>query len=90
MKIGGLRILREDLAGDILNFCITNNLFSEPELANVSADSLAKQLEYKQSVEQIIQILISKSSTVDYVDLRQLQELLIELNEIRLDLEQIE
>ena len=90
MKIGGLRILREDLADKILNFCITNNLFSEPEMTNVSVESIARQLEYKESVEAIIQILIEKSSNLSYVDLKNLQMLLIELNEIRLDLEQVE
>ena len=90
MKIGGLRILREDLADKILNFCITNNLFSEPEMTNVSVESIARQLEYKESVEAIIQILIEKSSNLSYVDLKNLQMLLIELNQIRLDLEQVE
>ena len=90
MKIGGLRISRDELAGNIIDFCTANNLFSEPELTNISVDTIANQLEYKESVEQIIQTLIERSSNLNYVDLKKLQELLIELNEIRLNLEQSE
>ncbi|MDR0469717.1 MAG: hypothetical protein LBH09_07060 [Peptococcaceae bacterium] len=89
MKIGGLKISRDELAESILSFCVTNNLFSEPELMNMSAESIANQLEYKHMVEMIIQILIEKSSKMEYIDLKKLQELLIELNEIRHDLAQL-
>ena len=88
MKFGGLRILREDLAGKIIDFCISNNLFSAPELENVSVDSLEKQLEYKAFVEHLVQLLISKVSTMQHADLIQLQELLVELSKISIELDQ--
>ena len=87
MKIGWLKIARDELSVDILNFCAKFNLFSEPELAGVTADSLSKQLEYKDFINQLALLLTQRACTAENVDLIRLKALLTELEQVKKDLE---
>jgi len=87
MKFAGLRILKDELAGEVINFCITNNLFSEVELSGVSVDSLARQLEHKEFIDTLIQALIERSCDIKIVEVDVLKKLLVELVETKIDIE---
>ena len=79
----GLKKRRNELAKRLIDFCVANDLFNEPEMITITVDTIAWQLEYKWSLERLIQTLIVRASSKDSIDLEGLKELLKELQVLR-------
>ena len=90
MKMGGLKIKREELAERLISFCMTNGLLSDSEIIDTTAEMVAGQLESRWFLEKIITMLMARANYMDSADLRQLKELITELQEIKTDLEYYE
>ena len=85
MKIGNLGLNRDCLAEKYINFFKTYSLFTELEIISVSVDTITAQMEYAWFVEILIEMLITRASNKDNINLEELKELLLGLKELSLD-----
>ena len=87
MRITELKISREGLAEKLINFCISNGLFSEQEMLYTTVETIAWQLDSSWLVEGLIQAIILRASYKQNIDLRELRDVLCLLQELKYELE---
>jgi len=79
---------RKELVEKIVEFCFETGLFDESLLSKIETKVMIEScLEKVEMVETIINIIILKSRTYKNLDIKKLKVLLIELENVRLDLE---
>ena len=90
MKIGSLGLKRKELAEWFIEFCLTYNLFTESEMMSITCEAITNQMEYSWGVEWLIKTLITRASNIEIIDLEVLRNLLVELQELKLSLDNTE
>ena len=74
------------LAEELKDFCFYNQIFGNTK-EEMSVDKIVDQLEEIWFVEHLIHTFIVKAKYKENIDIKKLKELLLQLEEIRLDLE---
>jgi len=76
---------RTDFVNELIDFIREYRLFSNAE--NLSKERIERQLEDSSFVEGLIHTLLVKTKYLDNVNFERLKKLILELEEIRLELE---
>ena len=78
---------RKELAEAIVDFCFMYGIFNNSEKASMSADRVLNQLRDISFVEYLIYKLMTEARDKENVDLNKLDQLVSELENIRLELD---
>ena len=75
------------LVEKIIRFCFDCEVFDKSTNQRETATIVAKRLEDAEFVESLINTIITRARTLKDLDVKELKELLIELERVRLELE---